>query len=83
VSRFKEIDAAIIAKIGQGCTQFAQLSNNQELEALAMPLSEGRRSHAWRVLDRRLQALRKAGRIAYDCGTGWGVLPNTKDEVTK
>jgi hypothetical protein len=83
VSRFKGIDDAIVAEIGKGCTQFAQLLNNQELEALAIQLSEGRHSHAWRVLDRRLQAIRKAGRIAYDRTDGWSVLTNTKDEVLK
>jgi hypothetical protein len=76
VSRFKEIDDAIVAKIGQGCTQFAQLSRNAELEELAKPLTDGMYSYAWRVIDRRLQALRKAGRIAYDRKAGWSVVPN-------
>lgn len=28
----------------------------------------------WRLLDRRLQALRKAGKLAYDRKAGWSVV---------
>ena len=77
---FKAIDEAIVAKIGQGRTQFVQLSYNSDLEALAKPLADGLHSPAWRVIDRRLQSLRKAGRIAFDRKTGWRVLPNASGE---
>jgi hypothetical protein len=39
--KFKEIDEAIVAKIGQGCTQFEKLSNNQDMEALSMVRPSG------------------------------------------
>jgi hypothetical protein len=79
---FRAIDEAIVAKIGQGRTQFVQLSYNADLEALAKPLAKGMHSPAWRVIDRRLQALRKASRIAYDRKAGWRVLPNDKAQIS-
>lgn len=67
---FTEIDAAILARIHQAPCNFTQLlmpAIRAHAWELAIPDRRGNRD-AGRVLDRRLQALRKRGLIAYSKG---------------
>ena len=59
----EEIDKKIIEAVKSGKTQFHRLS-----EFLAVPGSNG-----FRLVDRRLQALRKKGVLKYDRKSGWSV----------
>lgn len=78
---YTEFDAALIEAIRQAtprerCVEFSCFAYNQPLRdmatALARPDRYGDRA-GWRVTDRRLQALRKAGKLAFDRKTGWRV----------
>lgn len=70
---FQELDEAIIAHVQQG---LGHATNSSALEAIARRLVEeglaqgtlgGRRPPvAWRLIKRRMQALKEAGRIVYD-----------------
>jgi hypothetical protein len=71
MSKYEELDAAILAAIKRGKTKFYIIS--ALVEPLALPHSKGPHD-AFRAVDRRLQALRKAGQIEYRNGT-WRPLP--------
>lgn len=67
---YTELDALIVERIGQSPCNFTQLQAPHILSVattLAIPDRWGVRT-GWRVIDRRLQALRKANRIAYSGG---------------
>lgn len=58
------LDAKLIAAIAGGCNTLTRLMGNLSVLALAKPLAK-RPSDADRVIDRRLQGLRKASKILY------------------
>lgn len=64
---YRELDTAILAGIGAGVTTFSALANR--VEALAAPIAKRTKSPfptpPWRIVDRRLQALRKLGIVEY------------------
>ncbi|WP_186058924.1 hypothetical protein [Burkholderia gladioli] len=67
MSKYEKLDAALVAKIGHAPTKFAALFSGEvsaECDRLAREEGENRcAADAWRIADRRLQALRKAGKI--------------------
>lgn len=73
-SPFTELDAAILDVLTDGPKTMGWISQRlrKQSEALAIPDSCGDRC-GWRVVDRRLQALRKAGKIKTDRKTGWSI----------
>lgn len=70
MSKYTEFDAKLIHLVKNGATTSGPLTNL--LVTDAQPFVT-RNSGAGRVVDRRLQALRKAGRLIYSCGR-WYVL---------
>lgn len=77
---YSQIDQLIIFRVREGFSSFANIfSSNlkEEAERIAKEQSKGRtvrdRVDAWRILDRRLQALRKKGAIKYASKTGWSL----------
>ncbi|WP_186122327.1 hypothetical protein [Burkholderia gladioli] len=65
MSKYEKLDAALLAKIGNVPKKFAALFGG-DVSAECDRLSAGenqRATDAWRIADRRLQALRKAGKI--------------------
>jgi hypothetical protein len=65
-NKYQELDDAICAHIGQ---RIAQPTASSALEAIARPLLARNKTpfpEAWRLIDRRMQAMRKAGRIVYE-----------------
>jgi hypothetical protein len=68
MSVYAEIDEAILVVIRGGCEDFNEIHMSKRVhplaQALAKPSRYGR-TEPFRVTDRRLQALRKAGRIVY------------------
>lgn len=67
MSKFAQIDGAILEAIAGGRDTFTALQTRALMDQaaqLSKPDRYGDRP-AWRVLDRRLQALRKAGRIQF------------------
>lgn len=75
MSKYQRIDDRIIEMIGKGYNTFTYLLNPDAAGAMAKELtSSSRNSGADRLVDRRLQALRKQGRITYSKGK-WVVTP--------
>lgn len=71
---YTELDAAIVAQILAGCGSFTAMSS--ALADKAKPHCANGKSPfgdtpTWRVVDRRLQALRKKGVISYSRTVGW------------
>lgn len=62
MSKYADYDVKLLEMIKGGCTEFTVMTNRLVKENQAFQ-PEG---DAWRVTDRRLQALRKAGLITYD-----------------
>lgn len=71
MSKYQEFDAALIGHIRAGRNRMSALDAQSDLHKLATPHCDSR-TPAWRIIDRRLQALRKAGAIAHD-GKVWAV----------
>lgn len=74
MSHFAELDAAILGELAAGSLGNMILCERlrEQSIALAKPDRFGIRV-GWRVIDRRLQALRKAGKIKIDRKTGWSL----------
>ena len=60
-------DAALIGLIREGRRRYVQFCFNAKLASLAPAVA----GDYGRYIDRRLQALRKAGRITYNRKDGW------------
>ena len=69
---YTELDAAILSRIAQQPANFTQLQSGAVQKA-ADAFVTGSRKPAWRFIDSRLQALRKAGKIVYSGKTGWSI----------
>ncbi|EJN06445.1 hypothetical protein [Herbaspirillum sp. YR522] len=76
-TNYSTIDHAICAAIYSGADNFTRLTTQRSVMDLADSIAgqentQPRKGYApvfgWRILDRRLQALRKAGRIIYKGG---------------
>lgn len=76
MSKYEEFDAALLNAIRNGADKLDAMCGNAKIKALAQPLREkdrwGHLTEVFRIIDRRLQALRKKGRIAYT-GARWVV----------
>lgn len=70
MSKYTEFDAKLIHLVKNGATVFGHLVSALVTDAKPFVTHN---SDASRVVDRRLQALRKAGRLIYSCGR-WYVL---------
>lgn len=73
MSTYDKLDAVLIVNIGAGMRTLAHLSGKtvrNEAASLAILM----RGESWRIIDCRLQALRKAGKIVYGSKTGWTVV---------
>ena len=75
-NNYAAFDQALVSAIAGGATQAGDLTS--KLEAQAKPFCvEFRRGASapppYRIVDRRLQALRRAGTIAFSHSSGWKV----------
>ena len=70
---YTEFDAELVRLIGSGNRVFSALCSNTKLLELARPFVSPSGEED-RLIDRRLQALRKAGRIHYGTRTGWRLI---------
>lgn len=71
---YSALDAAILARIAQKPANFTELQSGTVQKA-ADAFVIGSYKPAWRFIDARLQALRKAGKIVYSGKTGWSIAP--------
>lgn len=63
-SKSAQLDAKLLELIGRGTGVFGAIAAQKDVIALAEPLTT-EKSEPWRIVDRRLQALRKAGKISF------------------
>lgn len=61
MSKYNDLDAKMLHLINNGCDTFGSLITRLAAEAEAIPGAAG---EGWRIIDRRLQSLRKSGKIA-------------------
>ena len=66
---YSKLDKAVLTAIKNGRNTFASI-NNGKIAAMCDELRT-HRSDGFRVLDRRLQALKNAGKISYTNHGGW------------
>jgi hypothetical protein len=69
MSKYDEFDAALMSAIQNGADTMSALDSNKKLVALAKPHCRpdpwGNLTPVFRIIDRRLQALRKQGSIVF------------------
>jgi len=85
MSKYASLDQMIVASItNKPGIEFSELSNSQAVQICAEALAQEENklppkgfhdAAGWRIVDRRLQALRKAGKIFYGRGknAGWRI----------
>lgn len=78
---YTEFDSILIDAVRQAgartdCVVFSNFAYGQPIRAMAKALAKPNRYGGvddWRVTDRRLQALRKAGKLTFDRNAGWRI----------
>lgn len=68
---FAELDALILDALNGRSITFSAMCVIPRIEDASEQAANGTKSTAWRIVDRRLQALRKAGKIVYSRNHGW------------
>ena len=73
MSQYDKLDSMIVDAIKGGCHSFSAIFNGRKVfdEAMRASCDVGRDTH--RIVDGRLQALRRRGLIVYYTGWGWRV----------
>lgn len=69
---YSTLDTEILSLLAGGAKTFATMIGR--LEASAKPFCDPARPEPFRVVDRRLQALRKKHLIAYSTKGGWSLV---------
>lgn len=67
---YTEVDAAIVAQVAAGAQKFHKIWTT-EVSLLVTEAAPG--AETFRVVDRRLQALRKAKKLSWDSKDGWAI----------
>lgn len=77
---YSKIDAAILAALKDGPKKFDGIQRGDvQIEAKKLETDDKAKRGTWsgtgafRFIDRRVQALRKSGQIAYNTKTGWAL----------
>lgn len=76
MSKFEELDALIVSTVRGGKSRFSEIVAVSEVERLAKQLCSKDRwgnIHHDRLVDSRLQSLRRAGSLTYSPKTGWAL----------
>lgn len=75
MANYKSFDAKLMERIQRKAANFTQLSTYMNADAEAIVRAQGGNDRdAFRVTDRRLQALRKRGLIKYSGKVGWSAV---------
>lgn len=76
MSKYEEFDKALVDLIGRGFNTMSKLESLSDVKLLAAP-HQTKQCHGikpvFRVIDTRLQVLRKAGKIAHN-GKVWEII---------
>lgn len=70
MSQYETLDELIVTRIKNGSNKFIAI-NAEEVFVAALWLTFGTTKVAFRIVDSRLQALRKKGLISFNSKTGW------------
>lgn len=76
---YTAFDALLLDKIKSGKNTFRQLEADNDLKIMAKPFCSNTRTSTgypqpeWRIVDRRLQALRKSSKITH-AGGAWRIF---------
>ena len=70
LNKYAQLDAKLIEIIKSGDGTFNAIAPRADVAALTAP-HETATTEGWRVVDRRLQALRKAGKISFSRDVGF------------
>ena len=73
MSQYDALDTAIIARLTESPARFYLLEVNPAIVAEAQRLSDATGRERFRIIDGRLIALRKAGRIKPNRLEGWSI----------
>ena len=68
---YTAIDSAILRAIGDGRVRASTIEVSAHVEAKAAV--NGPNDSTMRVIDRRLQALKRAGQIRFESAAGWSI----------
>ncbi|ALS64917.1 hypothetical protein [Pandoraea apista] len=81
---YAELDAAILKSVSGGYVTYSYLisKHGRLADSLAKPDHVGERN-GWRLIDRRLQALRKRGEITFSRKEGWTIAASQAAEERK
>lgn len=76
---YNAFDAMLLDQIRHGKNRMVHLSAHKPLLEMAKPFCTSRTgthypTPEWRIIDRRLQALRKAGKIKHCTTIGWRIV---------
>lgn len=73
MTKYAKLDSRILSALGDKPIAFSELfSQSVEQECLVIAEAEGKHPmNVFRILDRRLQALKKIGAIQHVTGKGW------------
>ena len=71
MSQFQRLDDLIVARIAHKGIQFTPLFSANDVREESQRLGVALDREPFRVLDGRLQALKRKGMIAYGAKTGW------------
>jgi len=71
MDKYQFFDQLLLQKISEGYSSFSRLQNENGIQAASEDFVRGTRREAFRVVDARLQALRKAGKVTFSSKTGW------------
>lgn len=74
MSQYDKLDSLIVDAIKGGCCSFSTIYNSRSVFDEALRISMVIKLVQSRVVDRRLQALRKRGVIVHFSGWGWRVM---------
>lgn len=71
VSQFQQLDDLIVARLAGKGIQFTPLFSSNDVRKESQRLGDALGREPFRVLDGRLQALKRKGMISYGTKTGW------------
>ena len=74
MSQYEKLDALIVDAIKGGCHSFSSIISGRSLFDETLRLSHAIGRDTDRIVDGRLQALRRRGVIAHFSGRGWRVM---------
>lgn len=72
MSQYEKLDKLIVERLRQG-PMFLHFLCAHEVHVECVRIADATGREAFRIIDARLQALRKAGVIVYSSKTGWAI----------